>query len=71
MQKFSVDRIEGDFAICDGNGERISVPVSKLPGGTKEGDIIGMTDDVFVALPDETAARKKSLYDLQKSLFKK
>nr|WP_321353260.1 DUF3006 domain-containing protein [uncultured Methanoregula sp.] len=44
--KAAVDRIEGPVAVliaCEGEPARISVPVSLLPPGTREGDVVTLT----------------------------
>ncbi|MDD6276272.1 MAG: DUF3006 domain-containing protein [Clostridia bacterium] len=71
MKIYSVDRIENNVAVCECESEIIKIPTSQLPSGTREGDLLGKTDSGFIALPDETAQKKKSLFELQKSLFKK
>lgn len=71
MKIYSVDRIENNIAVCESDGDTVKVPLSELPSGTHEGDLIGRTDDEWIALPQETAQKKKSLFELQKNLFKK
>ena len=70
--KYSVDRIEEAVVICeDMNGEMVRFQLKKLPEGIKEGDLFEFSDGVAVILGDETAARKKELHNLQKSIFTK
>lgn len=70
--KYSVDRIEESVVICeDENEEIVRFKLSALPEGIKEGDLFSFTDGVAVILTDETASRKKELFDLQKSIFTK
>ncbi len=38
-----VDRIEGDRALLEMEGENIEVPICVLPDETKEGDILTLT----------------------------
>lgn len=45
-----VDRIEGDVAVLEIAGARVDVPVSVLPEGTREGDVL-----TFVRAPGDTA----------------
>ena len=70
--KFSVDRIEESGVVCeDMNGETVRFQLKKLPKGIAEGDLFEFEDGVAVILKDETAAKKKELHDLQKSIFTK
>jgi hypothetical protein len=70
--KYSVDRIEEAVVICeDENEEIVRFKLSALPEGIKEGDLFSFIDGVAVIIEDETAARKKEIFDLQKSIFSK
>ena len=70
--KYSVDRIEESVVICeDENGDTVRFKLSALPEGIREGDLFSFVDGAAVILKDETTAKKKELYDLQKSLFTK
>lgn len=45
MERFTVDRIEGDFAVLEGEGGSMSdVPLSELPEGVDEGDCLALDD---------------------------
>lgn len=70
--KYSVDRIEESVVICeDENGETVRFKLSALPECIREGDLFSFVDGAAAILKDETTAKKKELYDLQKSLFTK
>lgn len=70
--RFSIDRIEGAFAICeDGGGETISFRLKDLPPEVHEGDIIERTDKGFAIKIDETAVRRRKMAQMQKSLFER
>jgi acetamidase/formamidase len=69
--KATVDRIEGTVAVLvtrDGNTERITVPVSLLPEGCREGDVvtIGIEQDA-----ETTAAAQSTVRNLIDRLKKK
>ncbi len=57
-----IDRIEGDVAVVElSAGKTVSLPLSSLPEGTKEGSVLRLTLD-----KEEEARRKKktrSLFD--------
>ena len=40
MSRISIDRMEDDIAYLDVDGEIIEFPVSALPDGSKEGDML-------------------------------
>lgn len=68
--KYSIDRIEGGFAVLiDENENSISVPVSSLPKEAGEGSVLDKTEDGFSLDSEETKRRKKRLFDLQNNLF--
>lgn len=57
-----VDRIEGDIAILEVNGETAEVPLSHLPAGCTEGQVLdGNGTDSATALLRETVDRVKRL----------
>jgi hypothetical protein len=57
-----VDRIEGDLAIVEVNGETTEVPLSHLPAGCTEGQVLDATgDDAATALLRETRERMNRL----------
>ena len=69
MRMISVDRIEGNIAVCEENGNIISLPVSSLPNDTKEGDVLISSENGWVLSEKDTENRKNLLLDLQNSLF--
>lgn len=60
-----VDRIEGDIAVCEANGVMLDIPLSSLPQGVKENDVIILSVD-----ENDTATRKDNINNLMNSLFK-
>ena len=69
MRMISVDRIEEGIAVCEENGNMISLPVSSLPNSTKEGDILTLSENGWILSKKNSEKRKNSLLDLQNSLF--
>lgn len=70
--KYSVDRIEENFAVCeDEDGKFINIQLSDLPEGVREGDLISLENSVAVILKDETEARRKKLAALRKEILAK
>ena len=70
--KYSVDRIEEGFAVCeDENGVFVNFELALLPYGIREGDILLQDENGFAVLKDETQERREKLAKLQKSIFTK
>ena len=71
---YTVDRIEGDFAVLYDDGDNKSdVEVSGLPEDLKEGDILRFDEDTGVYIIDKEKADqiKSDLEERFKKLFKK
>lgn len=69
--KYSVDRIEEGFAVCeDENGKTVNIETDKLPEGVKEGDIISIDNGETIILAEETEERRKKLAEKRRALFK-
>ncbi len=61
-----IDRIENNIAVCEfDTGKTIDVPLSALPDGIKEGDVISLSID-----KEETNNRKEKINNLMNNLFK-
>ncbi len=70
--KYSVDRIEEGFAVCeDENGKAANIEIGKLPEGVKEGDLISVDNGEAVILTEETEARRKNLAEKRRALFER
>ena len=70
--KLIIDRIENEAAVCeteDGGFER--VPLSLLPEGAREGDVILEEEGIFRPLPGETEARRRRMTGKLTALFGK
>lgn len=60
-----IDRIENNIAVCEAGDCFIDVPLSALPKGASEGDVITLSID-----KGQTADRKDKINNLMNSLFK-
>ena len=58
-----IDRFEGEFAVCEFDGEMISIPKSSLPASAKEGTALELV------IKDNSADRTR-IANKQNSLFK-
>lgn len=70
--KYTVDRIEEGFAVCeDENGRIVNVEISTLPADVREGDIISLENGKAVILEDETQERRRMIQQKRKDIFKR
>ncbi|MDE5973749.1 MAG: DUF3006 domain-containing protein [Eubacterium sp.] len=60
-----IDRIENNTAVCEAGDIMVNVPLSVLPEGASEGDVITLFID-----KTQTAERKNKINNLMNSLFK-
>lgn len=66
-----IDRIEGDYAVCEqSSGELTDILCSLLPPGAKEGDMLALHPDGRLELDEaEAQRRREAVRELQKKLF--
>ncbi len=69
-----VDRFEGEYAVCELSDKEkgtttILIEKIKLPCDVKEGDILGVENNSYVILKEETEKRRKKIIGLSDSLF--
>lgn len=71
IKKYIIDRIEGDFAVCECENEmKIHIPLKKLPSGVKESNIIIFENGMYCIESKEiTEEIRKNNINLQNSLF--
>ena len=73
--KLSVDHIVENYAICENlSNEKITnIPLSCLPNGIKEGDILikNSEDGTFHIDKQETELRRNKMINLQNKIFSK
>lgn len=68
--KYTVDRIEGGFAVCETEElEIVSLPLMSLPEGVKEGSVISERKGKYTFLEAEETERRKRILSLQDELF--
>ena len=67
--KYIVDRIEGDFAVCEAEDQSmIDIALSELPANLKEGDNLAFTDGLYeIMQPD--LDRKERINKLMDDLW--
>lgn len=65
-----IDRFEGEFAVCeDESGSMVNIPISRVPGGAKEGSVLTEKDGMFLLDTAATELRRKEISRLQNSLW--
>ncbi len=68
--KISIDRFEGKIAVCEmENGETMEIEKSRLPKGTKAGDVLVVDGETITIDPEETKRRKEQIEKLVNDLF--
>ncbi len=69
--QYIIDRFEEHSAVCEDENQNFSsFPLSLLPPGVKEGDVLDETEGVFTLNPEETARRRKAVSGKLRGLFK-
>ena len=68
--KVIVDRIEGEYAICEQENRRmIDIPLKDIPFKVKEGDVFEINGDTYKFEAEEAKKRKKNIEDMTKGLW--
>ncbi len=68
----SVDRFEGNFAICEREDFKIiKILKNKLPPNVREGDVLNIDYNACVVDGGETLRKKREIYQMQEDLFSK
>ncbi len=68
--KVIVDRIEGNFAVCEKEDRSmINIPFESLSFIPSEGDVLIISDNGIVLDSVETAKRKKEIEDLTHGMW--
>lgn len=69
MQRFIIDRFEGEFAVLEREaGGTVDVPKSKLPL-CREGDVLVYDNDIYIVDEKETQHRKEIISEKMRKLF--
>lgn len=66
-----IDRIDGDFAVCEIDGSSKNIPLSLIENNPCEGDVLLKTPDGYTADKKLTEKRRKAAAEKQKRLFSK
>ena len=67
-----VDRIEGDYVICETEGPQMrQIPISMFCDTPKDGDVVEIGEDSVKILPEETQKRKEEMQALFDRLKRK
>ncbi|MFI3141234.1 MAG: DUF3006 domain-containing protein [Clostridia bacterium] len=67
-----VDRIEGDFAICEKEDMSFTqIKITDLPKGTKQGSFLNHQNGVFVLDEKAEQEARERILEKQAKLFKK
>ena len=71
--KYTIDRIEGEYAVLEefNTMNLINVLKSELPCEACEGDILEFNNGIYIILKEETVQRKESIKDRFERLRKK
>ena len=71
MTYYIVDRVEGDFAVCEFDGSTmVNISRTLLPEGTKEGSVLSKgPDGSFVLEAQEEQRRREELQKRSEELF--
>ncbi len=71
MEKYIVDRFEGDFAVLEKeSGGTIDVPKKNIPDA-KEGDVLILVNGIYKVSLEETQIRKELIAEKMRKLFEK
>lgn len=70
---FSVDRFEGDFAVCENRetGEFINIPLSELPENVKVGSILKFENGSYILDIKSTQKEQQEIKKFVDNLFKR
>lgn len=68
--KITIDRFEGDYAVCEKeNKKMIHIQKSKIPIEAKEGDVLLINGEDIIIDQEETMKRKKEIEELVNDLW--
>ena len=56
-----VDRIENGVAVCETDGVMVDIPLAKINGGVREGDILREDGALYTVTPEETEQRRTAI----------
>ncbi len=66
---YTVDRLEGELAVLETEGKHtVTLPLSELPEGVKERDVLTQEDGAWRVAPDEAERRRQAILQMQARL---
>ena len=74
MKVLSIDRFEGNFAICQelDTGKLFGIERQELPKKAREGDVLEISEEGEISINEEmTRQRRQKITSRQKSMFGK
>lgn len=67
---YSIDRIEGNYALLERDGETLNILLSELPEGVQEGDVLDRTAaEGWVIRRDLADERRNALAERRRELL--
>ena len=71
MKTLTIDRFEGNFAICEDKDEKyFGIELSEIPQGAKEGDVLEIDGEGVISINAEaTNIRRATIKKKQDSLW--
>ena len=72
MEWWTVDRLEGEQAVCENEvGQQLLLPLSRLPDGVSEGDVLRRQGEEWSVDEEETAVRRERAAARTRALFRR
>ena len=70
---YSIDRFEGEFAVCENKqtGEFVNIPKSNLPKDAIRGSIIIYSNGIYILDNTSTQNEQAEIQNMVNNLFKK
>lgn len=71
MEYYAIDRVEGEYAVCEKDGETmVNISRALLPDGSGEGSVLRrLPNGSFVLDREEEERRRKAAIELTDGLF--
>ena len=70
--RYTVDRIEGSFAVCeDSSGTMVDIQIDKLPNGVRSGDVLVLSGGRYFSDKAASDERRTAISALQKKVLAK
>ena len=66
-----IDRIEGEYAVVEKDGEMVDIPLYMLPEDVREGDILKILDGEYIIDNTSAEEQKEELFSRLENLFNK